>query len=88
MHRLPILLACLCLAFPVLAQDTDDPDTDSTDSSSAPSPDSAAEASDDADESLDDIDDTDVSYDEEEDDAFIPSENVKFGQSIPFPTDI
>ncbi len=39
MHRLPILLACLCLAFPVLAQDTDDLETDSTDSSSAPSPD-------------------------------------------------
>lgn len=82
MHRLLILLL---LALPVWAQETDADDPDSTDASTVESSDTVEESSDasaDADEDADEL------YAEEDEDAFIPSENVKFGQSIPFPTDI
>ena len=51
-------------------------------------PSEAEEPADDADDPLEDIEGLDELYPVEDDDAFIPSENVAFGQSIPFPTDI
>lgn len=81
MHRLLILLL---LASPVWAQQADGVDPGSTDAGGKEAADAVEDA---ADESVDD-DDSDELYAEEDDDVFIPSENVKFGQSIPFPTDI
>ncbi len=78
MHRLLLLLL---LAFPVWAQEAGEDE-----------PDSASETADPAEqENTEDVDIDDVFdelYSEEDEDAFIPSEDVKFGQSIPFPTDI
>lgn len=87
MPRTMIVLFLLLMAPAVWAQDSDDSGQESTDviageprdeSSTAPA------------ETLDDEDDADADelYSEEDDDVFIPSEDVKFGQSIPFPTDI
>ena len=82
MHRLLLLLF---LALPLWAQETNEAEPEATEDSAADSAESVdakeAEASD-ADDVLDEL------YSEEDDDAFIPSEDVKFGQSIPFPTDI
>lgn len=78
MHRLLLLLL---LAFPVWAQETDEAESEA-----------AAESADSAEqENTEDVDSDDVLdelYSDEDEDAFIPSEDVKFGQSIPFPTDI
>ncbi len=82
MHRLLILLL---LTLPVWAQQADGVDPDSTDASSKEAADPVEDA---ADKGIDDDEDSDELYAEEDDDVFIPSENVKFGQSIPFPTDI
>lgn len=75
MHR-PLILLMLLFALPAWAQEADDVDSEAK-------PEESTEASEEA------IDDefADELYTEEED-AFVPSENVKFGQSIPFPTDI
>lgn len=80
MHRLLLLLL---FALPVWAQEPDN--TDSTEDSSTEAQESTERLEDDA---LDDEDDDEVLYAEEDEDRFIPSEDVKFGQSIPFPTDI
>jgi hypothetical protein len=82
MHRLLILLL---LALPVWAQEADGVDPDSTDAAGEEVADPVDGA---ADDDVDDDEFSDELYVEEDDDAFIPSENVKFGQSIPFPTDI
>ena len=82
MHR---LLLFLLLAFPAWAQETDEPDPDTTGDRAAESADSVEES---ADEDVDSDDILDELYSDEDEEAFIPSENVKFGQSIPFPTDI
>ena len=75
------LLLLLLLAFPVWAQETEQAE-----------PDAAAESVDPAEqEETEDVDSDDILdelYSEEDEDVFIPSEDVKFGQSIPFPTDI
>ena len=84
MHRLLIVLFSLLLALPALAQDEEGADPESADDVAT----EVTEAADAADQGLDDEDDSDLTYDEEDEDVFIPSENVKFGQSIPFPTDI
>jgi hypothetical protein len=63
-----------------LAQDATDPETDASEEA----PDAVEEVA----EDLPDIDDDLELYPVEDEDAFIPSENVAFGQSIPFPTDI
>jgi len=84
MLRVVLLLSFLFVT-PGLAQDTKDADADAVPESSeqAPEP-AAANTADD----LDDLDGLDEPYPVEDEDAFIPSENVAFGQSIPFPTDI
>jgi hypothetical protein len=82
MHRLLILLL---LALPVGAQESEGVEPESTDASSAESSETVEQT---GDEVVDDEDDSDELYAEEDEDAFIPSEDVKFGQSIPFPTDI
>lgn len=58
---------------------------DATESASDPAADAPEEV---AEELADVEDDLDELYPVEDEDAFIPSENVAFGQSIPFPTDI
>lgn len=82
MHRLLIVPLLLLLALPVWAQEKDD--ADSTDASTTEVP----KAADDIADGVDDEGDDEELYAEEDEDAFIPSEDVKFGQSIPFPTDI
>ena len=79
MIRILLLLLALSMTA-ALAQDATDPETDPA----AETP----EAVDEAAEELVDIDDDLELYPVEDEDAFIPSENVAFGQSIPFPTDI
>ena len=79
------LLLLLLLAFPVWAQETEQAEPDAAAESAAESVDPAEQ------EETEDVDSDDVLdelYSEEDEDVFIPSEDVKFGQSIPFPTDI
>ena len=79
MIRTLFLLAAFSISA-ALAQESAEPEADAaTDTPEA----LEAEAPDaDADVDLDEL------YPVEDEDAFIPSENVAFGQSIPFPTDI
>ena len=79
-----VLLLVFLSANSVLAQDTKDADADATPESSEQAPEQTVAGDDD----LDDLDDLDELYPVEDEDVFIPSENVAFGQSIPFPTDI
>ena len=80
-----VLLLIFLSATSVLAQDDKDADADAAPESSEQAAEQAAEKKADGD---DDLDDLDESYPVEDEDVFIPSENVAFGQSIPFPTDI
>lgn len=82
MYRLLLLLV---LAFPVWAQVADEAQPEATEDSSAESSDTVEESVGEAPDSDEDLDEL---YSDEDEDAFIPSEDVKFGQSIPFPTDI
>jgi hypothetical protein len=86
MLRVVLLLSFLS-STAVLAQDAKDADAapESSEQASEQVPESAAEKEVD---DLDDPDGLDEPYPVEDEDAFIPSENVAFGQSIPFPTDI
>ena len=86
MPRLVLLLIFL-FATPVLAQDAKDADADAATETLEQAPEQAAEGTPD-DDDLDNLDDLDELYPVEDEDVFIPSENVAFGQSIPFPTDI
>ncbi len=78
---IPTLALIAILASPVWAQGSDEPEADEA-------KEAAEEAAEDADESVEDDEDPDELYSEEDEDKFIPSEDVAFGQSIPFPTDI
>ena len=88
MLRVVLLLIFLSITS-VMAQDAKDADADAA-------PVSSEQASDQASEQVpekkadgdDDLDNLDEPYPVEDEDVFIPSENVAFGQSIPFPTDI
>lgn len=81
MYRL-LPLIVLLLAPWSWAQESDDAATpDDTEAAAAESDET------DTDE-LDDLDDLGDLYPVEDEDEFIPSEDVAFGQSIPFPTDI
>ena len=79
MHR--ILIVFFLLGAPLAwTQESEDSDT------AAPE---AAESTDDtAAETDDELEGLDEPYPTEDEDVFIPSEDVAFGQSIPFPTDI
>jgi hypothetical protein len=79
MIRVLLILMALSITA-ALAQDATDPETDPSEEA----PDAVEEVA----EDLSDIDDDLELYPVEDEDAFIPSENVAFGQSIPFPTDI
>ena len=82
MHRALILLLLLFGPF-VWSQEAEDSDAAPSEAAEP-----AEEAAADADEVLEDFDDLGEPYPVEDDDKFIPSEDVAFGQSIPFPTDI
>jgi hypothetical protein len=79
MIRILLILMALSLTA-ALAQDATDPETDPAEE--------APETVDEVAKDFPGIDDDLELYPVEDEDAFIPSENVAFGQSIPFPTDI
>ena len=82
MHRLLIVLL-LAAATAAWAQDSENAEPETA----AETPEPAADADSDSAADDDALDDVEL-YPVEDEDEFIPSENVKFGQSIPFPTDI
>lgn len=84
MRRLVVLTFFAILAIPLWAQDASEQDAEAEE---APPAESTESAEDSAEEGVND-DPVDELYSEEDDDKFIPSEDVAFGQSIPFPTDI
>lgn len=80
-----ILPLILLLAATVLwAQDTEEAASEATPDSTETAEAAREEVAGDS----DDLDDLDELYPVEDEDEFIPSEDVAFGQSIPFPTDI
>ena len=86
-----VLLLIFLFATPVLAQDAKDADADTATESAKQASEQAAKQVPEKtpdDDDLDNFDDLDELYPVEDEDVFIPSENVAFGQSIPFPTDI
>ncbi len=85
MRRLLVLPFLTILAIPVWAQDASEPEAQAEE---APPAESTEASEDPADQDIEDDDVLDEAYSEEDDDKFIPSEDVAFGQSIPFPTDI
>ncbi len=85
MCRLLVLPFLAILAIPVWAQDASEPEAQAEE---APPVESTEASEDPADQDIEDDDVLDEAYSEEDDDKFIPSEDVAFGQSIPFPTDI
>ena len=84
MLRVVLLLIFLSVTS-AFAQDAKDADADAAPESSEQASEQAADKKADGD---DDPDGLDEPYPVEDEDVFIPSENVAFGQSIPFPTDI
>ena len=79
-----ILLLLLLMGAPLAwTQEADDSEPAAADTAEP-----SEEATSDADESVEDIEDLGELYPVEDEDEFIPSEDVAFGQSIPFPTDI
>lgn len=79
--RLMILLA-LFAAASLWAQD-DAPEPEPAEQEDAAAPDREV-----SDEEIEELLGLDEDYTEAEDDDFDPTENVRFAQSIPFPTDI
>lgn len=73
------------LAIPVWAQDASEAETEAADTAAAEDTETVEDSGED---SIEDDEELDELYSEEDDDKFIPSEDVAFGQSIPFPTDI
>ena len=78
-----LLVLLLTTATAAWAQESDQAESEPA----AEAPEPAADADSDVAEDDDLLDDVEL-YPVEDEDEFIPSENVKFGQSIPFPTDI
>jgi len=88
MHRL-LLVIFVLLAPPLAAQDTEAGPADEAETVEADAGDDAAPVEEVTDEEVEELLDLDEDWDEDaEEDVFIPSENVKYEQSIPFPTDI
>ncbi len=87
MRRLIILLSALFLASVSWSQEAEDPAADTEAETSEPT-----EATEPTETSDDDEDDSDLDEQgyagEEEEDDFIPSQEVTADQSIPFPVDI
>lgn len=89
MRRLIILIYGLLLLSPWLtaaAQQASEPDGTSTDGTEVEAGDDAA----DDDEAIDDFDDSDLDLQtyEEDDDDFVPTEEIPADEAIPFPSDI
>jgi len=86
MRRLLVLPLLAILAWPVWAQESGDPETEEADGTEA----AADPSEDDTEDGVEDdgIDDDIEAYSEVDEDEFIPSEDVGFGQNIVFPTDI
>lgn len=76
-----IFFLLLLLALPVSAQDEASEDEPVTDPASET-------AEDEIDEVLDDILGGNQDHTEEDEDIFVPTEEISYQQSIPFPTDI
>ena len=86
MYRLHVMLLLSILVFaPVSAQDAE-PDADAKAETQASEPDASA-ADEVTDEEIEELLGLDEDYTELEDD-FDPTEEVRFEQSIPFPSDI
>ncbi len=89
MHRRFVLPLAAILAIPVWAQEPAAPVTDASESPAAESVEQAEESDSESIAGDDELDELDEQYSfEDEEETFIPSEDVAFGQSIPFPTDI
>ena len=85
MYRLQVMiLLVLFAAFPLWAQDDAPEPAESTQTEEE----AAAPEEDVSDEEIDELLGLDEDYSESEDDDFNPTEEVRFAQSIPFPTDI
>ena len=85
MRRLLLIPILAILAAPLWAQDADEPEADAPETPAADSSDAVEDVDDENDEELDELDEL---YSEEDEDKFIPSEDVAFGQDLVFPTDI
>ena len=82
MYRL-LLLLVLLFAAPIGAQEAETGESSQTEpSTDAESVDDSAEVSD-----ADEVGESDTYFEEDQDD-FIPSDEVTYEQSVPFPTDI
>ena len=85
MRHLWVLTLFAIIAVPLWAQDASEQEEAAEE---APPAETTESTEDSAADSIEDEDILDELYSEEDDDKFIPSEDVAFGQSIPFPTDI
>ena len=85
MRHLWVLTLFAIIAVPLWAQDASEQEEAAEE---APPAETTESTEDSAADSIEDEDILDELYSEEDDDKFIPSEVVAFGQSIPFPTDI
>ncbi len=85
MYRLQVMiLLVLFAAIPLWAQDDAPEPAESTQTEEE----AATPEEDVSDEEIDELLGLDEDYSETEDDDFNPTEEVRFAQSIPFPTDI
>jgi hypothetical protein len=85
MRRLLVLSLFAIFAIPLWAQDSSEPKTEAAET---PVAENDAADDDSSEQDIEDEQESDELYSEEDEDKFIPSEDVAFGQSIPFPTDI
>lgn len=85
MRRLLLIPILAILAVPIWAQDGEEPEADAPETPAADSSDAGDDVDD---ENSVDLDELDELYSEEDEDKFIPSEDVAFGQDLVFPTDI
>ena len=77
-----VLMLMLLIAAPIGAQDSESEEPSPTESSTATT---EADSADEIDDEL--IDDSNA-YPQEDEDDFVPSDEVTYEQSVPFPTDI
>ena len=84
MYRLLMILFVFLAAAPLWAQE-DEAEAESPEAEQEEAPSPLDEITD---EEIEELLGLDEDYTEAEDDDFDPTENVRFAQSIPFPTDI